>query len=82
MQTPAPQAAPVMSVKDWLITLIVLCIPIVGFIMSIVWAVNHANESKRNFFRAYWILLAILMVFYIVLFVFMGVAFMGASGGY
>lgn len=82
MATPAPQTAPVLSIKDWLITFLILCIPIVGFIMSIVWAVNHENVTKRNFFRATWILTAILMVFYIILLMFMGAALVGAGGGY
>lgn len=48
-----------MSLSDWIITLIILMIPIVGFIMLFVWAFRRGNISKKNFCRAYLILLLI-----------------------
>lgn len=73
--------SPVMSVKDWLITMIILAIPIVGFVMAIVWAIDAKNPTKTNFFRAYWIFVAILLLLYIILMVIM-MATIGASGGF
>ncbi len=73
--------SPVMSVKDWLITLIIVAIPIVGFVMAIVWAIDAKNPTKTNFFRAYWIFMAILLLLYIILVVIM-MATVGASGGF
>lgn len=46
-----------MSVGDYLITFIVLGIPLVGFIMSLVWAFgSNVNLNKKNYCRAYLIL--------------------------
>ena len=32
------ELAPVMSLKDWVISIIITCIPIVGIIMLFIWA--------------------------------------------
>lgn len=60
----------VMSVKDWLITLLVMAIPIIGFIMTLVWAFGGSvNENKSNMLKAYLLfsviaaLLGIVMIF-------------------
>lgn len=90
MQQQTPQnmqqnaVSPTLSVKDWLITLIVLAIPVVGFVMAIIWAIQADNPSKRNFFIAYWILVAIMIVLMILFMVIFGAAMftVGASGGY
>ena len=36
----------------WMI--FVVAIPIVGFIMMIVWCFTGENESRKNYFRAIW----------------------------
>lgn len=52
-----------MSVKDWLITLLIMAIPIVGLVMLFVYAFgNEGNENRRNWAKAQLILLAILLV--------------------
>lgn len=67
----------IMSVKDWIITLIILSIPLVNIVMMFVWAFgSSAPRTKSNFCKAYLILLAIFFVLYIVLVVVLGV---GAS---
>ncbi|HBH13455.1 MAG TPA: hypothetical protein DDX29_10140 [Clostridiales bacterium] len=41
------------SMKEWLITLLILMIPIVNLIMPFVWAFGGgSNPSKSNFFKA------------------------------
>lgn len=41
------------SMKEWLITLLILMIPIVNIIMPFVWAFGGgSNPSKANFFKA------------------------------
>ena len=46
-------SAPVMSLGDWIITLIVLAIPLVGFIMLFVWGFSSStNPNKSNFCKA------------------------------
>lgn len=48
------------SVGDWIGSIIVAGIPLVGLIMALVWAFGSTTKpSKRNFFRA-WLLLAVI----------------------
>ncbi len=55
---PAPNET--VSFGEWVGTLILLLIPIVGFILMLVWAFGSgAKPSKRNFARAYFLLWAI-----------------------
>jgi hypothetical protein len=56
-----------MSVKDWLITLIITAIPVVGIIMLFVWAFGSgANPSKQNWAKAGLIMAAIVIVLYMI----------------
>ena len=42
-----------MSIGDWLITLIIIAIPLVGFVMLLVWAFDsNTNPSKSNYAKA------------------------------
>ncbi|NHN30563.1 hypothetical protein G9U52_12045 [Paenibacillus sp. S3N08] len=61
----APQA-PVLTVKDWLLTLIVGIIPIVNIVMLFVWAFGgNANPNKSNYAKATLIIAAVVIVLYI-----------------
>ena len=61
-----------MSVGDWLITYLVTCIPLIGFIMLFVWAFGDGNQqSKKTWAQA--TLLWIVIVF------FLSVLFFGIS---
>jgi hypothetical protein len=42
------------SVGSWMWMMFVTAIPIVGFIMMIVWCFTGDNESRKNYFRAIW----------------------------
>ena len=43
----------VMTVKDWMLTILVLAIPFVNLIMYLVWAFGTAgNLNRKNFCRA------------------------------
>lgn len=45
--------AQVMSTKDWIITLLISFIPLVGFIMLFVWAFGSGeNPNKANWAKA------------------------------
>ena len=58
----------VMSVKDWLITLLILCVPLVNIIMMFVWGFGSSTKpTKANFCKAYLILTAIAITLYLVL---------------
>lgn len=51
-----------LSTKDWLITLIITYIPIIGFIMLFVWGFSGGtNINKANFAKAALLLIAILI---------------------
>ena len=42
------------SLGEWMITMLVLCIPLVNIIMILVWAFSSGTKpSKANFFKAY-----------------------------
>jgi len=58
-----------MSLKDWIITFLILLIPFVNIVMPFVWAFGgNVNISKKNYFRAYLIFLAISLVIFILFF--------------
>lgn len=40
------------SISDWMVTYILLCIPIVNIIMLFVWAFGSSPESKANWAKA------------------------------
>lgn len=64
--TPDPNSD-VMKTTEWLLTLIILNVPIIGFIMCLIWAFgNNDNYNRRNFCRAYLIIIAIATVLMIV----------------
>ena len=74
---------PVMTMGEWLITLIVLAIPCVNVIMYFVWAFGNGNENRKNFCRAGLIVMAIGIVLSLVLYAVVGAGLAAAlSAGY
>ena len=76
------ETAPVLTLKEWVITLLITLIPMVGFIMLFVWGFSDsANPNKKNWARAALIMLAVSTVLYFILF---GLFFgsMMSSGGF
>lgn len=71
--TPPAQQAPVVSVSDWMITLLIMAIPIVNIIMMFIWAFSpETNPSKANYFKASLIWAAIwigVIILFMILFV-------------
>ena len=68
------------SVGDWIITFILLGIPVVNLIMLIYWAVSSTtNPSKQNYARAALIIGAVVIVLAIIIGVIGGLAGLGAS---
>ena len=64
------QTAPVLSTKDWVVTLLISFIPLVGLIMLFVWAFGSSeNPNKSNWANAILIWYAIGSVFAIILWV-------------
>lgn len=71
-----------MSVKNWVITLILTAIPLVGFIMLFVWAFGDStNKSRSNWAKAALILAAIVLVLYIIFFAIFGAALLAGFAG-
>jgi hypothetical protein len=52
------------SVGFWMLALLVVAIPCVGWIMIIIWAFTGDNESRKNYFKAIliWTLIAVALV--------------------
>jgi len=73
------QIAPQMSIGSWIITFILLAIPLVNIIMLFVWAFDATSE-RRNFARAYLIIFGIVLVLAILVFVL--ILFLGMSSGF
>jgi hypothetical protein len=58
-----------MSFGDWIKTLLLMIIPIVNIVLLFVWAFGSVtNLNKKNFSRAYLLLMAIVLVLYIIVF--------------
>jgi len=74
-----------MSVSDWIVTLLLLCIPCVNFVLMIVWAFSSSEKkSKSNLFKAYLILILIVIAIYVVIFILFGASIIASlpRGGY
>ncbi|MGN7388120.1 hypothetical protein [Sporosarcina sp. SAFN-015] len=63
-----------MSLKDWILTLILVCLPIVGFVMLIIWAADK-QDPRNTFAKAYLIVMggifALIILMYIFIFIFL-----------
>jgi len=68
------------SVRDWIITILIAVIPMVGFIMLFVWAFSDSTHpSKKNWAKASLIFFAIIIGLYIMLFALFGSVIAGAA---
>lgn len=82
-QAPSPYTAPQsqdnaygmppVSIGNWIITLLVLMIPVVNLVMLLVWAFSSGtNPSKANFCKATLLIYAIVFGLFLLLGVFIG----------
>ena len=68
-----------MSVKDWLITLLIMAIPIVGFVMLFIYAFgNEGNENRKNWAKAQLIVMAIVIALVLLCMIIFGSIFAAA----
>jgi hypothetical protein len=68
------------SLGDWIITLIVLAIPIVGIVMLFVWGFSSGTHpSKQNYCRAALILAAVVFVLWLLFFFTIGASLFHAA---
>ena len=78
-QQPESNLEEPMTLGEWLITMLIMLIPCVNIIMAFVWAFSSKEKkSKSNYFKAWLIFMAIVIVLYIILLVVFGAA-MAAS---
>lgn len=74
---PYPQESEPVSLGDWIVTMIIGAIPLVGIIVYIVWAFsNTISISKRNYCRASLIFTVIAIVLSVLFIVIFGLSFM------
>lgn len=68
-----PQKDKVVSIKEWVITMLIMCIPIVNLVMTFVWAFGSGTKtSKANYFKATLIMLIIGIFIAILLYAILG----------
>ena len=68
-----PRRDEIVSIKEWLITILIMSIPIVNIVMMFVWAFGGTvKESKANYFKASLIMAAIGILIAILLYGVMG----------
>lgn len=61
------------SVKEWIITYLIMFVPFVNLVMMFVWAFgSNTKRSKSNYFKAMLIIIGIFIVIYIILIVIVG----------
>ena len=71
-----------MTVGDWLITIILLGIPLVGFIMLLYWSLSSTgNLNRRNYCLATLVIVAIVIVLFIIFALFGGLAMLMSQQG-
>ena len=63
-----------MSIKEWLIIMLVMCIPCVNIVMMFVWAFGSGKKSRSNYFKASLIVALIAIVLWIILVAILGVS--------
>lgn len=70
------------SFADWMVTMLIMCIPCLNIIMMFVWAFGSGTKkSKANYFRAMlvWTLISIVLV--VLLVIIYGAVFASLVGG-
>ncbi len=76
------QGDPTVTMGEWFVTGLLMCIPLVNIIMVFVWAFGaNTKPSKANFFKLYLILALIGIVIALVLY-FAGILTMDTWSGY
>ena len=61
------------TVGNWMLTILLMCIPIVNLVLLFVWGFgSNTPVSKANWAKASLIWMAIFIVFYVILFLVLG----------
>ncbi|MBP6116263.1 MAG: hypothetical protein KBC57_12375 [Neisseriaceae bacterium] len=65
-----PEAPP--SVKEWVLTLIILMIPLVNLVMMFVWGFGSGPKWRANFCKANLLIMAVCLILYLAFIVVFG----------
>lgn len=57
----------VMTTGQWMLTTLIIAIPIVGIVMTFVWAFGNGNNNRKNYCRSALIWMLIGIVLWIIL---------------
>lgn len=69
-----------MSVKDWLITMLLIAIPVVGIVLLFVYAFgSNENPNKQNWAKAQLLLAAIVLAIILVILMLFGSIYTASS---
>jgi len=67
----------VITTGDWMVTLLIMIIPVINIIMLFVWAFSGGtNLNKSNWAKANLIWFAIILFIYLIIFAIVGAAFL------
>lgn len=62
------------SMKEWALSILILMVPCVNIVMMFVWAFSTTEKkSKSNFFKAYLMMLGIILALYFILIIIISV---------
>ncbi len=71
------------SLADWIVAYLLMCVPCVGIVMLFVWAFNTGTKkSKQNWARAQLIIVGVVILIYIIMFAVMGASMMSIMEKY
>lgn len=82
-QQPQDELEEPMTLGEWMITLLIMLIPCANIIMAFVWAFSSTEKkSKSNFFKAYLIFIAVVIVLCILASIVFGVFVASVASSY
>ena len=72
MENNKVNSAPVLSLKQWVVSIIISCIPVIGIIMLFVWAFSDSdiNVNKKNWAKALLVIQLIGIILIALLYIF------------
>ncbi|NTU22007.1 hypothetical protein HPY28_16905 [Brevibacillus sp. HB1.2] len=81
LQVNVPENERVMSVKEWLITFLIMMVPVVNLVMYFVWAFgSEGNLNRKNWAKANLLIVGICIGLYLsIFFLLLIVAFIATS---
>lgn len=67
--------------SDWFWTMFITAIPLVGFIMLLIWSFGSGNNvNKANWAKATLLWILVVTAFYVLILIIFGISFLSAGG--